>query len=101
MKYWVIGDEDTVLGFGMVGVQGSIATNASEAETSFNQAMEDKDIGIIIITERTAELIRNLVDRYIFTERFPLIVEIPDRKGKIEGKPDLREMVNSAIGITL
>ncbi len=101
MKYWIIGDEDTVLGFGLVGIQGGIAGTAEEAEKAFNTALENKDVGIIIITERTAELIRPLVDKYIFIKQFPLIVEIPDRKGKIAGKPEIREMVNSAIGINL
>jgi V/A-type H+/Na+-transporting ATPase subunit F len=101
MKYCIIGDEDSVLGFGMVGVLGYTVRNAKEAESAFREALADSDNGIIIITERTAELIRLQVDRYMFTEQFPLIVEIPDRLGKITGKPDIRTMVNEAIGISL
>jgi V/A-type H+-transporting ATPase subunit F len=101
MKYYIIGDEDSVLGFGMVGVRGEIVTNQQAAEAAFKSALEDSDIGIIIITERAAELIRPIVDRYLFTEMFPLIVEIPDRKGPLAGKPGIREMVNMAIGIKL
>ena len=101
MKYFIIGDEDAVLGFGMVGVQGQTAGNPDEAEGAFKTALKDKEVGIIIITERIAELIRPLVDRYIFTQTFPLIVEIPDRRGRITGKPGIREMVNEAIGIKL
>ena len=101
MKYFIIGDEDAVLGFDMVGVQGGIAGSASDAEEIFKKVLEDRNIGIILITERIAELIRPLVDRFIFTEEFPLIVEIPDRRGKIEGKASIREMVNAAIGIKL
>ncbi len=101
MKYFVIGDEDTVLGFGMVGVRGRKAGNPAEAEGVFKSALADGEIGIIIITERVAELIRPLVDQYIFTERFPLIVEIPDREGKVTGKAGIRELVNQAIGIKL
>lgn len=101
MNYFVIGDEDAVLGFGMVGVQGQIARSPDEAEAAFRTALENREIGIVIITERIAELIRPLVDDYVFTEEFPLIVEVPDRGGSIEGRPGLREMVNRAIGITL
>ena len=77
MQYYIIGDEDTVLGFGMVGVKGQVVHNEVEAEDAFNHALESGDIGIIIITERIAELIRGTVDRFIFTRKFPLIVEIP------------------------
>ena len=101
MKYHIIGDEDAVLGFGMVGVAGNTASTRSEAEAAFNAALKDNEIGIIIITERIAELIRPLVDKYIFTHKFPLIVEVPDRRGKITGKAGIREMVNEAIGIKL
>jgi len=101
MKYFIVGDEDAVLGFGMVGVKGRIAANQKQAEEAFKEALADGSVGIVIITERIAELIRPQVDRFIFSEKFPLIVEITDRKGPLEGKPTLRKMVNDAIGITL
>jgi len=101
MQYFVIGDEDTVLGFGMVGVKGKIVNTKQEAEDAFRTALENSETGIIIITERVAELIRHMVERYVFTEQFPLIVEIPDRNGPVSDKPGIREMVNMAIGIKL
>lgn len=101
MKYSVIGDEDTVLGFGMVGVSGKVAVDADEARRAFQAILEDKETSIIIITERVADTIRSTVDRYLFTENFPLIVEIPDRKGSKAGRPGIREMVNAAIGLKL
>jgi len=101
MKYYIIGDEDAVLGFGMVGVQGKVVQNQEEAESAFRHALEDSEVGIIIITERAAQLIRTTVDRYLFRERFPLIVEIPDRLGPVSGRVGIREMVNAAIGIKL
>ncbi len=101
MKYFIIGDEDAVLGFGMVGVQGRSARSPAEAQQAFQEALADPEVGVVIITERIAELIRQLVDDYVFTEEFPLIVEVPDRQGRIVGKASLREMVNRAIGIKL
>jgi len=101
MKYYVIGDEDTVLGFGMVGVRGKVVSGPQEAERAFRSALENKEIGIVIITERAAELIRPAIDRFLFTENFPLIVEIPDRMGTVSDRPSIREMVNTAIGIKL
>jgi len=101
MNYFIIGDEDTVLGFGLVGVKGLTVKTRDEAKTAFEKVLADEETGIIIITERIADLIRPLVDRYLFTERFPLIVEIPDREGPVKDKPGIREMVNQAIGIKL
>jgi len=101
MKYFVIGDEDAVLGFGLVGIQGLKAETPQEAESAFKAALEDSNVGIVIIEDRIADMIRPIVDRYIFAEQFPLIVEVPGREGKKPGRPGIRAMVNEAIGIKL
>jgi len=100
LKYFVIGDEDTVLGFSLVGVDGQSVSKRAEALEAFDRALQNKDYGIIIITEAVSDLIRDTVDKYLFTEAFPLIVEIPSAKeGKY--KKDLRALVNDAIGVSL
>ena len=99
MEYFVIGDEDTVLGFSLVGVSGIVAATADEAKGAWDKALEDKAHGVIIITEDVADLIRDTVDRYLFSESFPLVVEIPD-PGKTSSR-DLRSLVNEAIGVSI
>ena len=99
MRYFAIGDDDTVLGLGLAGVHGQVATGGEEAADVLRRVIGDGDTGIVIITETLADSIRSLVDRYTFTEEFPLILEIPDRHGRDEARPTLREVVNSAIGI--
>ena len=101
MKYAIIGDEDAVLGFGIVGVTGAVAGNADEARKAFKAQLENKEVSIIIMTEGVADMIRPLVDQYLLTESFPLIVEIPDRRGTRPNRPGIKEMVNAAIGIKL
>ena len=101
MKYSIIGDEDTVLGFELVGLSGKVVQTAEEARRAFESMLEDKEIGIIIITEPIADMIRPIVEKYLFTLSFPLIVEIPDRRGRPADRPGIREMVNAAIGIKL
>ena len=100
MKYFVIGDEDTVLGFSLVGVFGMQATNAEQAKQAWDRALDDHDNGIIIITDEVANMIRSTVDRYLFSESFPLVVEIPAPRSKGE-RADLRTLVNQAIGVSL
>ena len=101
MKYSIIGDEDTVLGFGVVGVSGKVATNPEEAQRAFKATLQDKNTGIIIITERIADMIRPMVDKFLFTVSFPLVVEIPDRNGSKPDRPGIKAMVNTAIGIKI
>ena len=101
MKYAIIGDEDAVMGFGLVGVMGRVATNAEEARQAFESLRKDQDIGIVLITERLADMIRPLVDSYLISASFPLIVEVSDRHGPVPGREGIKEMVNTAIGIKL
>lgn len=101
MNYFIIGDEDTVLGFELVGVPGARATNPEEAQTAFEKALSLGGTGIIVITEAAADMIRPLVDKYVFTATFPLIVEIPGPGASKEGRKDIRTLVNEAIGIKL
>lgn len=99
MEYFVIADDDTVLGFSIVGVMGEVAHTREEASMAWQKALEHKEYGIIIITEDVADLIRETVDRYLFAETFPLVVEIPSRDGHF--KRDLKELVNQAIGVSI
>lgn len=99
MEYFVIGDDDTVLGFSLVGVAGIVARNSDEASRAWTKALEDKSNAVIIITEDCANMIRSTVDRYLFSETFPLVVEIPG-VGNEKGR-DLRALVNDAIGVSI
>ena len=99
MQYHVIGDEFAVLGFSLAGVRGTTVTDADGAAEAFDRALEDPETGILIITERIADLIRPRVDELIFSDRFPLVLEVPDRSGPLAGKASMREMVQQAIGI--
>ncbi len=99
MKFYVIGDEDTVLGFSYAGVKGTVVETQLEAETAFEKAFKNPNIGIIIITERSAELIRKRVDNEKINAQRPLVVEIPDREGPMPGRKSILELIREAIGI--
>ena len=101
MKFYAIGDEDTVLGFQLAGVEGKVVHTPDEASDALNHAFEMEGLGVIILSERIAQSIRSLVDQYIFKTTFPLIIEIPDRQGPLEGRGSIRDMIRAAVGIQL
>ncbi|MFO7889231.1 MAG: V-type ATP synthase subunit F [bacterium] len=101
MKFYVIGDAETVLGFSLAGIEGKVVANKEETREALNKAFNIEGIGIIIITERTAQTIRQQVDQHILKKSFPLIIEIPDRHGPVEGKSDIKDMVSKAVGISI
>lgn len=101
MRFFVIGDQDTVLGFKLAGVEGEIVRTPEETRDSLERAVGRQEIGIVIMTERAAESIRNDVDRYVFKSELPLIIEIPDLSGPMEGRKTVKEMIRQAVGVQL
>ena len=99
MKFYVIGDEDTVLGFRLVGIEGEVVRTSEESQQALEQAFKKDNLGVIVIPERLAKPIRHLVDQYIYKTTFPLIIEIPDRQGPLEGRGSIREMIRAAVGV--
>jgi len=101
MKFHVIADENTVAGFRLVGLEGETVDSAEGAREALSKAFESGETGIIIITERIADSIREEIEEFMFGRAFPLIIEVPDREGPMEGRKSIREMVNSAVGIKI
>ncbi|MBN1894913.1 V-type ATP synthase subunit F [bacterium] len=101
MRFHVIGDEDTVLGFRLVGVEGEVAETPEEILFALKKAFQTDDVGIIIITERLAERVRADVEKYLYKTTFPLIIEIPDAQGPLEGRGTVRDMIRAAVGVHL
>lgn len=100
MKLLVIGDLDAVLGFSLVGVRGYEATTAEEANAALDAAEKDGDIGIVLITEGAADLVRERVDRLRLSSTCPIVVEIPGPEGPHPDRPPLHELIRRAIGIS-
>jgi V/A-type H+-transporting ATPase subunit F len=101
MQFYVIADEHTVTGFKLVGLEGEVVESADEAREALEKAFASSEIGIILITERIAALVREEVEAYIFGYTFPLLIEIPDRTGPAEGRESIRQMVRSAVGVNI
>jgi len=99
MKTLVIADEDTVIGFSFAGVQGVVVNSEAETRQAFERATKADNIGILLITEPVANAIRAQVDQWIIGGGRPLVVEIPDAHGPLEGRRTPHEFVKSAIGV--
>lgn len=99
MKFFLIGDEITVLGYSLAGVRGVVANNKEEAAAALKEASEDPDVGILLITQRIASEIHSLVDEAKLKMATPIVLEIPDRHGPVEGRESALDIVRRLIGI--
>ena len=101
MKFFVIGDRETVLGFRFVGVEGTIATQRTDVLSALTDAVARKDIGVVLVTEKVAAELREEVEARLFGFGFPLVLEIPDSSGPAPDRPKIEEVVRKAVGISI
>ena len=101
MKIIVIGHPEAVQGFALVGVQGTIAASAEEANQALNEALSSEDTGIILITEDVSSLIEERMDQLKLRSSVPLVVEIPGPQGTDPDRPTLNAVIQRAIGIKI
>lgn len=102
MKMFLISDNiDTQTGMRLAGIEGVVVHEREELRSALWTALADKDIGIILLTEKFGREFPDIIDDVRLNHRLPLIIEIPDRHGTGR-KPDfITSYVNEAIGLKL
>ena len=72
-----------------------------ELKKAIDHALEDKEIGILLLTEKFGREYPELINKVKLDHKLPLIIEVPDRHGTGR-KPDfITSYVNEAIGLKL
>ncbi|MDO6353632.1 MULTISPECIES: V-type ATP synthase subunit F [unclassified Caloramator] len=102
MKIFLISDShDTLVGMRLAGIKGVLVSSKEEGEVEFKRAIKDKEIGIIVLTERLASKIRHLVNEVKINQEMPLIIEIPNRQGSIRDDDYLVKYIKESVGIKI
>ena len=102
MKMFLISDNvDTLTGMRLAGVEGCIVHERAELRKALEDAIANKENGIILLTEKFGREFPDIIDDVRLNRRLPLLIEIPDRHGTGR-KPDfITPYVSEAIGIKL
>ena len=102
MKFFLISDNiDTQMGMRIAGIEGVVAHSREHVIAELRNAAEDKDIAVVLMTEKLVELCRSEVYDIKLNHRRPLIVEIPDRHGNSGVIDSISRYVEEAIGISI
>ncbi len=102
MRFYLISDNvDTQVGMRLAGIEGVVVHEPNEVRDELTAAMEDKDIAVILMTEKLVKLCEELVYDYKLNRRQPLIVEIPDRHAASSITENISRYIESAIGLKL
>lgn len=92
---------DTCTGMRLAGVEGVVVHERDELKDALEKAIANKEIGILLLTEKFGREFPQIVDDVKLNHKTPLIIEIPDRHGAGR-KPDfITGYVNEAIGLKL
>ena len=100
MQMFLISDNiDTYTGMRLAGVEGVVVHTHDELKDALQKAISNKEIGIILLTEKFGREFPEIIDDVKLHHKTPLIIEIPDRHGTGR-KPDfITSYVNEAIGL--
>lgn len=101
MNIFILGDEDTITGFNLAGIDGDIVTAKEDALKKFHKLLTNPELKILIITLAVAEWIKNELIQHRAKMKFPLIVEIPDAKSPLEYKESFMQLIRQAVGISI
>lgn len=102
MKFYCISDNiDTQMGMRLVGIESVVVHQLEEVEQELNNACEDSDIGIILVSEKLMKLCPDLIYDMKLHRKSPLIVEIPDRHGNSKITDTIDNYVREAIGVKI
>ncbi len=92
-------DNDTAVGMRLAGVNDIFIPNGDTLDF-WNKITERDDIGILFITEKIAEDLGKYLKEYRIRNNIPIIVEIPDKKGRISEHVDfVSHLIKKAVGI--
>ena len=92
---------DTYTGMRLAGVEGVIVHEKEELKEELEKVKKNKEIGIVLLTEKFGKDYPEVVNEVKMNCRIPLFVEIPDRHGTGRSKNFITEYVNQAIGLKL
>lgn len=102
MKFYLISDNiDTQMGMRLAGINGVVVHQPDEVKRELEKAIKDKDIAIILMTEKLVKLCSELVYDIKLNHKSPLIVEIPDRHATSQITETINNYVSDAIGLKL
>ena len=102
MRMYLISDNiDTLTGMRLAGVEGVVVHGRKETKQAVENILQDKNLGILLLTEKLSSEIPELVDDIKLNRKRPLLVEIPDRHGSGRQKNFITNNINEAIGIKL
>ncbi len=96
MKIVAFGDKETLTALRLAGLTETYAT-----KDKFHECTTDNEVGLILITEKLAAELSAQINEIRQQKLFPIIVEIPDKRGPQEKEDRIGRIIKRAVGVEL
>ena len=101
MKLAAICDRDTAVGLRLAGIHELFVPDENPVKI-LDEISERTDVGVVFITEKFAQSISKYLKDFRLMYETPIIVEIPDKKGRLEDHVDfVSHLIKKAVGIDI
>lgn len=101
-EIYVVAEEELVIAFRMIGLEGAAVSGREEAAAAFRAAVAPgSGCKMLILTEEIADALGEELVAWQLSGNYPLVVEIPPLSGSPEGHRTLVDAVRQAIGIKI
>lgn len=102
MRFYVISDNtDTITGLRLAGLKGVVVHDREEILKALDEAVNNPETGIIIMTELLAERVQDVVKDIRLDSRKPIITVIPDRHGERRRPDYITSYIKESIGLKI
>lgn len=102
MKMFLIAEHtDTFTGMRLAGIDGIIVHDSASFKEAFEAALEDKDLGILLVTDKLFSEHSEMIIEKKLALRTPLILSIPDKGGSAAVTDAISSYIGEAIGVKL
>jgi len=96
MKIVALGDNETLTALRLAGLTQTYTT-----KDKFHECATDTEVGLILITEKLATELSTQITEIRQQKLFPIIVEIPDKRGPTEKEDRIGKIIKRAVGVEL
>jgi V/A-type H+-transporting ATPase subunit F len=97
MELGIVGEEDFVLGFKLVGIRKTfIPSKIEPVEQKIDEALNDEEIGILVMEDKTFKSLDSLKQNQLAESIHPTVITIGT-----EEDVTIRDKIKLAIGVDL
>ena len=102
MKLAALCDQDTAVGLRLAGIHELYIEKEKNVKDLWNEISKKDNIGILFVTEKIVDDLGKYLKDYRIRNNLPIIVEIPDKKGRVKEHVDfVSHLIKKAVGIEI